>query len=191
MNNLPALRSGVEFTKVGLVYHGDVTFKQWERDGQLLRYFHKTLAFCWGDWLAYGETRWGEMYSQALEESDYELGTLRNAKWVCGRIETERRRQTLSFGHHQVVAPMEVKDQEKWMDEAEKRKWTVAELRRAIKGEPVVKTLEQTMLKITEAEMTFDEWWKKGEKQSWFKEMETKEVARAAWQESRRLIGRE
>jgi hypothetical protein len=44
---------------------------------------------------------YGEMYSQALDATDYEDGSLRNAKYVADRIEICRRRQNLSWSHHQ------------------------------------------------------------------------------------------
>jgi len=39
-----------------------------------------------GDWLNYGEPRYGEMHSQALESTDYEYQTLKDFKWVADKI---------------------------------------------------------------------------------------------------------
>ena len=49
-----------------------------------------------GDWLNEGEQQYGEMYAQALDATELEYGTLRTAKWICGRIELSRRRDNLS-----------------------------------------------------------------------------------------------
>jgi len=46
-----------------------------------------------GDWLNYGEARYGEMYSQAIEITGYASQTLADAKWVASRIEPSRRHE--------------------------------------------------------------------------------------------------
>ncbi len=47
-----------------------------------------------GDWINYGEDRadWGEMYTQALDESDLAYNSLRKEAWVSRRIDLWRRR---------------------------------------------------------------------------------------------------
>lgn len=116
----------------------EVSYDEWEKEGKFMLEMAKAangpLRFWWGDWLIYGEDKFGEKFSQAVDASGYELGTLRNAKWVCNKIAPERRRDKLSFGHHQVVASLPLEDQEKWLTEAELESWSVAELRNHIKG---------------------------------------------------------
>jgi len=51
------------------------------------------------------------MYTQALEATDYEYGTLRDSKWVASKIEMSCRHDNLSFEHHRQVAPLEPEDQ--------------------------------------------------------------------------------
>ena len=46
------------------------------------------------------------MYSQALDETEYSYQTLANDKWVAGQIEFCRRRQNLTWSHHEVVASL-------------------------------------------------------------------------------------
>jgi len=53
-----------------------------------------------GDWLAFGERKYGEMYEKALEVTEKDYGVLRNAVSVAGKIEMSRRRDNLSWGHH-------------------------------------------------------------------------------------------
>jgi len=161
MSDLPATTTGCNFSEMGITYAGDVTFDQWAQDGAVLKFFHRALAFCWGDWLNYGESRFGETYSQALEASDYEVGTLRNAKWVSSRIPVERRIPTLGYGHHQAVAPLEPKDQDKWLERAAKNKWTIADLRRAMSGQPVeAKGVKALPPSKDHEEKLATEWWK-------------------------------
>jgi len=83
--------------------------------------------------LAYGEKKYGEMYAQALDATDYEYGTLRIIQHVSSSIELLRRRNNLSHAHHQEIASLEPKDQDEWLDRAEKERLTVKELRQEIR----------------------------------------------------------
>ena len=78
----------------------------------------KGYMFWLGDSVIFGEKKYRQ-YEQALSATDYDYGTLRNAKWVCERVEVSRRRDTLYFAHHQEVAPLEPAEQDKWLDAAE------------------------------------------------------------------------
>jgi len=111
--------SGFKLLKNGIEPIGNPTFDQWEECGK----------FWVGDWLNYGESHYGETYSQALEHTELELGTLKNAKYVTGKIEKSRRRDNLSFAHHQEVASLPKDKQDKWLAKADKNNLTREELR--------------------------------------------------------------
>ncbi len=87
-----------------------------------------------GDWCNFGERKYGEKYSQALEAGDYEHGTLRDAAWVASHIEMSSRRDNLSWSHHREVASLDQKDQDRWLDRAEKENLTRSELRSLIRA---------------------------------------------------------
>ena len=57
-----------------------------------------------GDWLNFGESRYGETYSQALDATGYEYATLRQAKWAASRYEMSMRIDNLSWTHHVIAA---------------------------------------------------------------------------------------
>jgi len=97
-----------------------------------LRIVESCIQFVIGDWLNYGERTYGEKYSRALDETDYAYGGLANFSYVANRIEISRRRENLSFSHHQEIAPFELEKQEYWLDKAVKEHLTQRELRRAI-----------------------------------------------------------
>jgi len=63
--------------------------------------------------------------------------TLTNFKYVSDHVEISRRRENLTWAHHQEVAALEPTEQKLWLDKAEKGNgdspWKVKELRRAIK----------------------------------------------------------
>ena len=49
------------------------------------------------------EKKYGETYSQALEMTEYDEGTLRDAKWVSGQYELSSRDDNISWGHHRAA----------------------------------------------------------------------------------------
>lgn len=52
---------------------------------------------------------------------------------MASKIEKSRRRDNLSFSHHQVVTPLEPDRQDYWLSQAEKGNWTRSELRLRIR----------------------------------------------------------
>lgn len=113
---------------VGLDLPDDLTFAQWQGIGSALRGVQRSAMWWIGDWLRYGERRYGEMYSQALDETDYEKGTLANAKWVAGQFPAVHfRNEDLSWSHHAQVAGRD--DAQELLGLARQNQWRVRELR--------------------------------------------------------------
>lgn len=114
-------------TPTGLITNAEPTFQQWQECGFMLRvWFSQLLSratqiqFAIGDWLIYGEQHYGEMYAQALSETDYDYGTLRNFKYVANNVPLSLRHDNLTFEHHRAVAPLESDQQAGWLDRAER-----------------------------------------------------------------------
>ncbi len=101
----------------------------------LIDTMHGSALWWWGDALAYGETRYGEMYSQALEESDYSYNSLRQAKYVSERIPIASRLSNLTWSHHCEVAMAfdTLKERESWLAKADESELSKSELRKAIR----------------------------------------------------------
>lgn len=131
-DNKDIVYSGFRLHKNGITPVGNPTFEQWEEVGKFIKKSGQSVQFWLGDWLNYGEQVWGEKYSQALDETDYALGTLQNVSWVAGNIPSSRRHENLSFSHHQNVAQLDPSEQDVWLDRAEEEGWTVFEMRQAI-----------------------------------------------------------
>jgi N6-adenosine-specific RNA methylase IME4 len=117
---------------VGLNLPDDLPFAEWQQIGETLRGVERSLMWWIGDWLRYGERRYGEMYTQALEATDKKYQTLRDAQWVAGAFELSRRRDNLSWSHHRDVAalPREVADE--LLDEAERCRLSRNDLRKRV-----------------------------------------------------------
>lgn len=129
-------RLPVSFTTTGLVIpRGTLSPDEYLELGEDLRRAHSAALWWWGDYLNAFEEDWGEMYSQALEESDYSYQTLRNAKWVCGKIDLSLRKDKLSFTHHAYVAGQEPEAIARLLRDAEAGSWSTATIRLAARQE--------------------------------------------------------
>ena len=62
------------------------------------------------------------MYAPAIEATGKEAQTLMHAASVAGKVEICRRRQNLSWSHHQEVASLLPAEQDKWLDMAESKR---------------------------------------------------------------------
>ena len=118
--------------KTSLELNENITIDQWLKVGETLKTMHQCILFWLGDWLMFGEKNYGEMYSQALDVTEYTYGTLRNAVWVCSKIEKSRRLDNLSFSHHAEVAKLDEAEQVKYLKEALKKNLSTKDLRSLI-----------------------------------------------------------
>lgn len=94
-------------TKTALRFSGEPSYAEWAEVGARLRDIERSIHWWIGDWLLWGEARWGEMYTQAMEMTGYEYGTLATDKWVASRFEFSSRDENLSHKHHRMVADVE------------------------------------------------------------------------------------
>src|ERR1041384_4235327 len=88
----------------------------WARIGQRLGAMSRCTQSWLGDWISYGTARWGQKYSEAARITDYDVQTLRNIAYVAGRVEPSRRRENLSWSHHETLASLEPTEQDHWLD---------------------------------------------------------------------------
>ena len=115
----------------GLTLPEDMPYEEWLEFAPVLRKITNASLWWWGDYILFGERKYGEMYSQALEESDYEYQSLRNAKWVAEKFELSSRLDNLPWSFHQEVVNIEPELRDRLLKECEENKWTRNELRAA------------------------------------------------------------
>jgi hypothetical protein len=120
----------------GVLPIGNPSFEQWQQAMEFVQRSEQAVYFWIGDLLNYGETLYGETYTQAIDATGFEYGTLANDKSVARAIPQPIRKSDLSFEHHRAVAKLEPNDQEKWLDKASEEHWTVKELRKELNGTP-------------------------------------------------------
>ncbi|MDQ3933017.1 MAG: hypothetical protein M3340_00110 [Actinomycetota bacterium] len=85
-----------------------------------------------GDWLSYGNAKYGEKYSRAVKLTGYDIQTLKNMVYVASRFEPSRRRDVLSWTHHAEVAALSRDEQETWLNRAVAERLSVRSLREEI-----------------------------------------------------------
>jgi hypothetical protein len=123
----------------GIEFHEELSFDEWSNIGAKVVPMAKTIGFVVGDWINYGESRYGEKYVEALRETKMTLETLKQFSYVARNIEKCRRLHVLDWSHHQVVAKIKNPDeQSRWLGIAENDRMSVRRLRRSINaGRPL------------------------------------------------------
>ena len=130
LNKSPAIHS---ISETSIEFAPGMKFEEWESIGRDLQRIGRCWQWWVGDWLNFGESQYGEKYSQAIEVTGIAYQTLMNCAWVASRVEISRRREIVSWSHHSEIAKFDPKDQEKWLKLAEKKSLSRSELREAIK----------------------------------------------------------
>lgn len=116
MSVIATVTQGFKSSSIGLVITGNPTYEQWVEFGQQLSHEYSTIQWTIGDWLIEGERRYGEMYSQILDNLMYNYGTLRNYASIAARIPKEVRNPKLRFHQSKYVAPLEPDEQKRILD---------------------------------------------------------------------------
>lgn len=111
----------------------DMTFNEWADIGNTLQLIQGSLYWWIGDWLNYGELKWGETYTQAIDVTGWRVERLRDAKWVAAAVSPEVRRDDLSWSHHKAIAHLAGDRQAHWLEVAADSNLSVAALREYVK----------------------------------------------------------
>ena len=123
-------------TPKGLVAGDDVGFEEWQQLGEVLQRFEASIQWLIGDWMAFGERRWGQTYEQVASATGYEVTTLYNFASVARSINFSLRSEKLSFGHHRLVVSMAPDLQRQWLEYGEVNNLSISQMRKAIEGKP-------------------------------------------------------
>lgn len=113
----------------------ELTYEEWATAGQALQQIGRAWQWWVGDWLTYGEQRYGEKYAQAVDLTGLGYQALADAAWVAAAVELSVRNENLSWSHHRAVAGLEPGEQTEWLAWAERNRASVRELRREVRGE--------------------------------------------------------
>jgi len=168
MNEIAINGSNFTLRPTGIEFHGDLTREEWTELGQKIATVGKSIGFIIGDWINYGEMRWGLIKNlEKLTGIDY--GTLRNFSHVSKRVELSLRNDNLDWYHHAVVAKVKSpEEQSKWLTVAEKEEMSVRRLRRSVSAGRIISIKEMSddpADRGTNTYMTWlnklTQWWKR------------------------------
>lgn len=126
---------GVRVGDVGLLIERDLPYKEWARVGASIAQARRVMTWAIGDWILYGEARYGEKYTQAIEATGYAPGSLVTMASVCERIPQAMRQADLSFEHHRVVAYLPEGERQGWLVKSVRHAWTREQLREKVGGD--------------------------------------------------------
>lgn len=118
--------SFIKATPTGLLLARDLTFEEWRAIAAGFGKSLQTAAWCIGDWMVYGERKWGRqllmngedfdpaapnkipshVFDDAVAASGLDRATLSTYASVARKIPMDERRIHLSFGHHRILAPL-------------------------------------------------------------------------------------
>ena len=132
-------------TKTGVVISddrkaGDITFDEWSNATEWVQRVNSSVAFWLGDLLEFGERRFGDKYTAAIEATGLAEQTLTNAAYVARHVPIQRRRQDVPFSHHAEVASLPPEQQEKWLEKCSTHGLTRDQLRSGIQAERTAAT---------------------------------------------------
>lgn len=133
MNTISIQDPKFSISQTGIKFHEELSFEEWDLLGQKLAPLGKSIGFIIGDWINYGEARYGEMYEQALKRTGMAYNTLANFAYVARKIESSLRNENLDFTQHYVVAKLKTDDEKQhWLNMAEKHNLSIRRLRKSI-----------------------------------------------------------
>jgi hypothetical protein len=108
---------------------GDIGLEEWSAGGRRFGEIGRCSQWWLGDWINYGNAKFGERYARAVRLTGYDAQSLMNMVYVASRFEISRRRENLSWSHHATLAALDVVEQERWLDRASAERLSVADLR--------------------------------------------------------------
>ena len=121
------------WSSIGAEFAEGMERKDWKALWREIKEFRGSLNWFVGDWVNFGERKWGSKYAMAIEITDWEYQHLRNCSYVCANVHLSSREDKLDWTHHAVVAPLEREEQRKWLKLALEKDWSVSELRIAVR----------------------------------------------------------
>jgi hypothetical protein len=110
-----------------------LTVAEWVQQGRCLGSVARASGWWIGDWVRYGNAKYGEKYDAAARVTGYDVHSLMNMAYVASRFEISRRREKLSFSHHGELAALSPDEQERWLDRAELEGLSVHRLRHELR----------------------------------------------------------
>lgn len=123
----------ISMTPTAWAVAGDMSLLEWSQSGRRLGIIGRGTGWWIGDWVNYGNARFGERYVRAARITGYDVQTLMNMVYVASHFEPSRRRPNLSFSHHAELAALPTDEQDYWLERAEAERLSVRCLREEVR----------------------------------------------------------
>ncbi len=120
---------GASVTPVSWIPTRDLDLAEWTVAGRRLGAIGRCGQWGLGDWIRYGNAKFGERYSRAARITGYDVQTLMNMVYVASRFTISRRRENLSWSHHETLASLDPNVQDHWLDHAAAERLSISDLR--------------------------------------------------------------
>lgn len=114
---------------VAWIPKSEMEHPEWIAQGRQLGALGRCSQWWVGDWIRYGNKKWGEKYAEAARITGYDIGSLRNMASVAACFDLSLRSDKLSWSHHVLLAPLERDEQIFWISRAIEGRFSVADLR--------------------------------------------------------------
>lgn len=121
--------NGFAVTLTGIEVAGNPTYEDWCKE--LDSVWHSTNAVQWatGDLMLYGEDKFGEKFSQVVDNTRWKIHTLQNIITTCKAFPVNERRPNLVFSSHAECASLEGENRKLALDKLESGEWDRARVR--------------------------------------------------------------
>jgi hypothetical protein len=129
----PTVSPAVVLKNTGLLFARRPSLHSWEAIGEQIFAVADSSTWWIADWLAFGESAFKDRYLEAAKKTHLNYQTLRNYCWIARRFELQRRRGSLTFGHHAEVAALDIPEQDYWLRKAEEFEWSRSKLRSEVR----------------------------------------------------------
>ena len=133
MNTLAINDPKFAITSTGIKFNEELSFEEWDELGQKIAPVGKSIGFIIGDWINYGENRWGDKYEEALGRTGMAYQTLADFAYVARKVQFSFRNEKLDYTHHRVVAKIkDPEEQRHWLEMAVQHKLGKRRLQKSI-----------------------------------------------------------
>lgn len=119
----------IQATETSLDIPENLPINDYYEAGTKIHSLHKSTSWLLADLLQYGDSHYGDQFSQVVDDWGYRPETLRNALYVAKRWPKSRRRKELTFAHHQAVSSVDEAVADEMLEIAVKNGYSVKELR--------------------------------------------------------------
>lgn len=122
-----------QFMETSLSLPESMDHTEWLSVGTKLRQMEQSVMWWIGDWLRFGEVKYGQTYKDAAQATGYAVGTLKIAKHVSETFsEPLVRHNDLTFDHHRLAAPLEANERETVLSKAARENQSTREMKAEI-----------------------------------------------------------